>query len=50
MATTKNLQNINGAEAIFHALSYERVDIIFEYPDGANLPVYDALYEHQNAN
>ncbi len=45
---TKTVQNINGAEAIFKALIKEDVDTVFGYPGGANLPVYDAFYEHKN--
>jgi len=47
MTTTNTLQNINGAEAIFNALINEGIDTVFGYPGGANLPVYDALYEHK---
>jgi len=48
MTTTNTLQNINGAEAIFNALINEGIDTVFGYPGGANLPIYDALYEHKN--
>jgi acetolactate synthase-1/2/3 large subunit len=47
MTTTNTLQNINGAEAIFNALINEGIDTVFGYPGGANLPIYDALYEHK---
>ena len=48
MTTTKTLQNINGAEAIFNALIREGVDTVFGYPGGANLPIYDAFYKYKN--
>jgi len=48
MTTTKTLQNINGAEAIFNALINEGVDTVFGYPGGANLPIYDAFYKYKN--
>jgi len=35
---------ITGAEALVKSLEYENVEIIFGYPGGAILPVYDALY------
>ncbi|MBR4215780.1 MAG: acetolactate synthase large subunit, partial [Bacteroidales bacterium] len=38
--------NISGAEAITLALIAENVDIVFGYPGGANLPIYDSFYNH----
>ena len=35
---------ITAAEALIRCLEKENVEIIFGYPGGANLPVYDALY------
>jgi len=35
---------VTGAEALVKSLEYENVEIIFGYPGGAILPVYDALY------
>ncbi len=35
---------ITAAEALVRCLEKENVEIIFGYPGGANLPVYDALY------
>ncbi|MBL0691150.1 MAG: biosynthetic-type acetolactate synthase large subunit [SAR324 cluster bacterium] len=37
------MQEINGAEAIIKVLEDLGVRIIFGYPGGANLPIYDAL-------
>jgi len=37
---------ITGAEALLRALEAEEVDLVFGYPGGAILPVYDRLYDH----
>ncbi|NCZ63752.1 MAG: acetolactate synthase large subunit, partial [Cellvibrionales bacterium] len=37
-------QRITGAEALMDALRRHGVDIIFGYPGGAILPIYDALH------
>ena len=39
--------NISGAEAITLALIEENVDIVFGYPGGANLPIYDSFYNYE---
>ena len=39
--------NISGAEAITLALIAENVDIVFGYPGGANLPIYDQFYNYE---
>ena len=36
---------VTGAEALIESLGREGVDVIFGYPGGAVLPIYDALYE-----
>ncbi|WP_424922979.1 biosynthetic-type acetolactate synthase large subunit [Alicyclobacillus sacchari] len=36
---------LKGADMVVEALRRERVDVIFGYPGGAVLPLYDALYE-----
>ncbi len=36
---------MNGAAALVHALEAEGVDIVFGYPGGAILPIYDALVD-----
>lgn len=38
----------NGADIILKCLEEENVDIIFGYPGGAVLPLYDALYKNKN--
>ncbi len=39
---------ITGAEAIIHSLLAEGVDLIYGYPGGAIMPVYDELYKFQD--
>ncbi len=39
---------ISGAEAIVHCLLAEGVDILYGYPGGAIMPVYDELYKFQD--
>ncbi len=39
---------ITGAQAILECLKKEGVDIIFGYPGGVVLPLYDALYHEKN--
>jgi acetolactate synthase-1/2/3 large subunit len=36
---------MNAAQALVHCLELEGVKVIFGYPGGATLPVYDALYK-----
>ena len=35
----------NGAEIVIESLKKENVDVIFGYPGGVVLPLYDALYQ-----
>ena len=37
-------QPVNGADLLVEALLAEGVDIVFGYPGGANMPIYDALF------
>ncbi|MBT8294401.1 MAG: acetolactate synthase large subunit, partial [Eudoraea sp.] len=39
---------ITGAEAIIHCLLAEDVNLIYGYPGGAIMPVYDELYKFQD--
>ena len=39
---------INGSEAVVKCLLEEQVDIIYGYPGGAIMPVYDELYKYQD--
>ncbi len=41
-------KNISGSEAVMDALVQENVSIIFGYPGGAIMPIYDALYDYKN--
>ena len=45
IAARKTVQ-ISGSEAVLKALVAENADIIFGYPGGAIMPVYDALYDY----
>ena len=37
-----------GAQAVMESLLKENVDVIFGYPGGAIMPVYDALYDYKD--
>lgn len=41
-------RSISGAEAVIRSLLAEGVDLIFGYPGGANMPIYDELYKFQD--
>ncbi|PWH84288.1 biosynthetic-type acetolactate synthase large subunit [Algibacter marinivivus] len=41
-------QRISGSEAIVRSLMAEGVDILYGYPGGAIMPVYDELYKFQD--
>ncbi|MCX8019726.1 MAG: biosynthetic-type acetolactate synthase large subunit [Chitinophagaceae bacterium] len=43
---TKALTTITGSEAVMDALVHEGVTVVFGYPGGAIMPVYDALYDY----
>jgi len=47
---TKNAKSIRitGAEAMVHCLLAEGVDLIYGYPGGAIMPVYDEFYKFQD--
>ena len=47
-ANKKATIKISGAEAIIHCLLAEGVDLIYGYPGGAIMPVYDELYKFQD--
>lgn len=44
---TKKSVRITGSEAVVKCLLEEGVDIIYGYPGGAIMPVYDELYKYQ---
>jgi acetolactate synthase-1/2/3 large subunit len=41
-------QKVTGAEGLILSLLEEGVDLIFGYPGGAIMPVYDAIYRYQD--
>jgi acetolactate synthase-1/2/3 large subunit len=47
-SSVKKIETISGSEAVLKAMIAEKVDIIFGYPGGAIMPIYDALYDYQN--
>lgn len=47
-ATTKTTEKITGSEALLRSLIGEQVDVLFGYPGGAIMPVYDALYHYSD--
>lgn len=44
----KSPEEITGSEAVMKALVAEGVEIIFGYPGGAIMPIYDALYDYRD--
>ena len=44
----KGTEKILGSEAVVKSLIAEGVDLVFGYPGGAIMPVYDALYNYQD--
>ena len=46
--TTQTTERISGSEAIIKCLLAEGVDILYGYPGGAIMPVYDQLYKYQD--
>lgn len=49
-ATTEvsSVTNLSGSKALLEALIAEDTDIIFGYPGGAIMPIYDALYDYND--
>jgi acetolactate synthase-1/2/3 large subunit len=46
--TKETTERISGSEAIIRCLLAEGVDILYGYPGGAIMPVYDELFKYQN--
>jgi len=44
----KAVENISGSEAVVRSLLAEGVEVLFGYPGGAIMPVYDELYKYQD--
>ena len=42
------MTKITGSEALMLSLLKESVEVIFGYPGGAIMPVYDALMNHED--
>ena len=42
------MKQLTGSQAVLESLLHEGVDVIFGYPGGAIMPVYDALYDYQD--
>ncbi|HAJ19532.1 MAG TPA: acetolactate synthase 3 large subunit, partial [Rhodospirillaceae bacterium] len=41
-------QQLSGAEMVIKALKDQGVDVVFGYPGGAVLPIYDALFKQNH--
>ena len=48
MATTNKKIYISGAEAVIRSLLEEGVDLVYGYPGGAIMPIYDELFKFQD--
>lgn len=48
MATTNKKMHISGAEAVIRCLLEEGVDLVYGYPGGAIMPIYDELFKFQD--
>ncbi|MGC4232127.1 MAG: biosynthetic-type acetolactate synthase large subunit [Niabella sp.] len=47
MATQEKItQTMSGSQAVIECLLTENVEVIFGYPGGAIMPIYDALYDY----
>ena len=44
----KKTNKISGAEAVIKCLLEEGVDIIYGYPGGAIMPIYDELFKYED--
>ena len=43
-----NTERISGSEAVVKCLLAEGVDVLYGYPGGAIMPVYDELFKYQD--
>ncbi|NME50237.1 biosynthetic-type acetolactate synthase large subunit [Enterococcus cecorum] len=46
----ENQTKLNGSELLLECLKKEKVELIFGYPGGAVLPLYDAMYDFEIPN
>lgn len=44
----KSAQLLTGSYALIESLLYEGVDVVFGYPGGQAIPIYDALYDYKD--
>ena len=49
-AATSQAQTLSGAEMVIQALVDQGVEVMFGYPGGAVLPIYDALFQDNEAH
>lgn len=42
------MEKISGGDALIRSLICEGVDLVFGYPGGSIMPVYDRLYDYQD--
>ncbi len=45
----KDLVAMTGSRALMESLIHEGVDLVFGYPGGAVIPIYDSLYSYQDS-
>ena len=45
---TEKVTSLTGSQAVLEALIAEDTDVIFGYPGGAIMPIYDALYDYND--
>ena len=45
--TAQDTAPMTGADIVVHALAEQGVEVMFGYPGGAVLPIYDALHQHE---
>ncbi|BAG83868.1 biosynthetic-type acetolactate synthase large subunit [Candidatus Azobacteroides pseudotrichonymphae] len=48
MVNHKSIQLLPGSYALIESLLHEGVDIVFGYPGGQAIPIYDALYDYKD--
>ena len=48
MTNYDNSIRISGAEAVIRCLLEEGADLVYGYPGGAIMPIYDELYKYQD--
>ncbi len=47
-ASPMKKQRMSGSEAVMQSLLHEGANLVFGYPGGAIMPIYDALYQYQD--